>query len=103
MEVNIGILCSCLPTLKGCITKYFPRILNGVLSTPEVVKIANKPQQSRARAGDGNEIYAASSSHNTSGKAVAWPGSGNQENFHEGDKIHAIKVIQQEVDLEGTG
>jgi hypothetical protein len=24
-EVNVGILCSCLPTLKGCLTRYFPR------------------------------------------------------------------------------
>lgn len=27
-EVNVGILCSCLPTLKGCITRYFPRLFN---------------------------------------------------------------------------
>lgn len=23
-EVNVGILCSCLPTLKGCVARYFP-------------------------------------------------------------------------------
>ena len=27
-EVNVGILCSCLPTLKGCVTRYFPRLFN---------------------------------------------------------------------------
>ncbi|USW51811.1 hypothetical protein Slin15195_G051300 [Septoria linicola] len=27
-EVNVGILCSCLPTLKGCITRYFPRLFS---------------------------------------------------------------------------
>ncbi|EME42974.1 hypothetical protein DOTSEDRAFT_72404 [Dothistroma septosporum NZE10] len=26
MEVNVGILCSCLPTLKGCISRYFPTL-----------------------------------------------------------------------------
>lgn len=26
LEVNVGILCSCIPTLKGCITRYFPTL-----------------------------------------------------------------------------
>ncbi|KAF2208670.1 hypothetical protein CERZMDRAFT_48687, partial [Cercospora zeae-maydis SCOH1-5] len=30
LEVNVGILCSCLPTLKGCITRYFPRLFSSV-------------------------------------------------------------------------
>ncbi|KAF7185647.1 Satratoxin biosynthesis SC1 cluster protein 4 [Pseudocercospora fuligena] len=25
-EVNVGILCSCLPTLKGCVTRFFPHL-----------------------------------------------------------------------------
>ena len=25
-ETNVGIICSCLPTLKGCITHFFPRL-----------------------------------------------------------------------------
>lgn len=25
LEVNSGILCSCLPTLKGCVSRYFPK------------------------------------------------------------------------------
>ncbi|KAK4540205.1 hypothetical protein LTR36_009703 [Oleoguttula mirabilis] len=25
-EVNIGIICSCLPTLKGCVAHFFPRL-----------------------------------------------------------------------------
>jgi hypothetical protein len=28
LEVNIGILCSCLPTLKAMVSRYFPRAFN---------------------------------------------------------------------------
>ncbi|KAF2170774.1 hypothetical protein M409DRAFT_51034 [Zasmidium cellare ATCC 36951] len=28
LEVNVGILCSCIPTLKGCITRYFPTLFS---------------------------------------------------------------------------
>lgn len=27
-ETNVGIICSCLPTLKGCITHFFPRFFS---------------------------------------------------------------------------
>ena len=27
-EVNVGILCSCLPTLKGLVTRFFPRLFS---------------------------------------------------------------------------
>ncbi|PIA92171.1 hypothetical protein CB0940_09437 [Cercospora beticola] len=30
LEVNVGIVCSCIPTLKGCITRYFPRLFSSV-------------------------------------------------------------------------
>jgi len=28
LEVNIGIICSCLPTLKTCVMRYFPKIFS---------------------------------------------------------------------------
>lgn len=28
LEVNVGILCSCLPTLKGLVTRYFPSLFS---------------------------------------------------------------------------
>lgn len=28
LEVNIGIVCSCLPTLKAMVSRYFPRVFN---------------------------------------------------------------------------
>jgi hypothetical protein len=27
-ELNTGIICSCLPTLKGCLTRYFPKVFS---------------------------------------------------------------------------
>ena len=32
VEINTGILCSCLPTLKACVSRYFPRIFNTKIS-----------------------------------------------------------------------
>lgn len=32
IEVNVGIVCSCLPTLKACVSRYLPRFLNSELS-----------------------------------------------------------------------
>ena len=28
VEINTGILCSCLPTLKACVSRYFPRMFS---------------------------------------------------------------------------
>lgn len=30
MEVNVGIICSCLPTLKGCLQRFFPRLFTSL-------------------------------------------------------------------------
>ncbi|KAK1056676.1 hypothetical protein LTR74_014733 [Friedmanniomyces endolithicus] len=32
VEINTGVLCSCLPTLKACVSRYFPRIFNTKVS-----------------------------------------------------------------------
>jgi len=100
MEVNIGILCSCLPTLKGCINQYLPGLLSSVLPTPGVVKITTTPQHSKPRARNSNEVYAGSHSYNTSRKAAAWGELGSQEQYHKGNEIHVFTVMRQDFDLE---
>ncbi|KAI6882543.1 hypothetical protein KC318_g15074, partial [Hortaea werneckii] len=34
VETNTGIICCSAPTLKGCIAKYFPKLLNSIRSQP---------------------------------------------------------------------
>ncbi|KAK5164013.1 uncharacterized protein LTR77_010104 [Saxophila tyrrhenica] len=33
-ELNVGIICSCLPTLKGCISRVFPRLFSSTNAGP---------------------------------------------------------------------
>jgi len=61
LEVNIGILCSCLPTLKAMVTRWFPRAFGS-----SYLRGSDHSHERRAHAGDGeankNNATTASSS-----------------------------------------
>ncbi|KAK5111850.1 hypothetical protein LTR85_011748 [Meristemomyces frigidus] len=34
VEIDVGILCACIPTLKGCVQRFFPKLLDSIRSSP---------------------------------------------------------------------
>ena len=43
MEVNVGIVCSCIPTLKGCVTRIFPNLFTDLRSAGTGNRKGGKP------------------------------------------------------------
>ena len=54
VEVNTGILCSCLPTLKGCISRFFPKLFNSY-HVNSLSGMRNTPGPSGSRLGMGSK------------------------------------------------
>lgn len=46
VELNVGILCSCLPTLRSCMTRLFPRLFPATPSSNHGVPTETKPDSS---------------------------------------------------------
>lgn len=59
LEVNIGILCSCLPTLKAMVTRYFPRAFNS-----SYLRGSDHSHERRAGNGEGHTAASSSGSSN---------------------------------------
>jgi hypothetical protein len=45
VEINTGILCSCLPTLRSCIARIFPKLLGSLRGTPNNSDGGAKPDE----------------------------------------------------------
>lgn len=103
LEVNIGIICSCLPTLKACILRVFPRFFSSSRATDSgraVVTIGGNnpsaPAQSR-RKRDSIGMHFLSRGNNTGG---VWQGPGDGEDM-ERTQIRPGSVQEGEKDDDG--
>lgn len=88
-EVDIGILCSCLPTLKGCVTRFFPTLFNSSdrsRSGAEPVEMPFRSLSSRKASG-------VKLSEGREQREVQRP-----EKTHSHRNINVVTVLEQEVE-----
>ncbi|RMY78999.1 hypothetical protein D0863_00312 [Hortaea werneckii] len=89
IEVNVGILCSCIPTLKGCVNRVFPRFFKdrstGRPSVPDNIELTP--------GGAGKHFAMASRNHDSKPRGRATQGG------READEgIQVVTVMEQEVE-----
>jgi len=88
LEVNTGIICSCLPTLKGCITQFFPRMFGDMRSSSYVVEIPDAAPFPSKR---GTAL--SKSLRDTSSNSML-----NSKTRHSNNEIRVITVLEQDVE-----
>lgn len=55
LEVNTGILCSCLPTLRSCVARIFPKLLGSLRGSPSNSAGAESKQEPNQSGGSSSE------------------------------------------------
>lgn len=114
LEVNIGILCACLPTLKTCIVRFFPRIFSSNRGTSSAggvrtIGTAGYTRDSRKKKRDSigmhflgrgpkvAEVYEGRKAElETMGGTQIRPGSAQGSDSDKEDGIQVVTVVQQD-------
>lgn len=113
LEVNIGIICSCLPTLKTCILRVFPRLFSSHKATESGRAVAtiggnaSGPGLSRRKRDsiglhflshghNATEIYQGPGSDEDMERTQIRPGSAQDHTGKDDDHIQVTTVVQVE-------
>lgn len=113
LEVNIGIICSCLPTLKTCILRVFPRLFSSHRATESGRAVAtiggnaSGPGLSRRKRDsiglhflshghNATEIYQGPGSDEDMERTQIRPGSAQDHTGKDDDHIQVTTVVQVE-------
>lgn len=99
VEVNLGIICSCLPTLRGLASRVFPRLLSDFNSPSRIVELPDR----RSQSGLGG-VYAGPHGGRSIGTTTAWTdGADARENKQQGFGIQKTTMLEQDVDIDKNG